>query len=115
MFLPMSNETSRKLAGQNNEQNDMNEILLTIKEFADNVYQRFDDIDRRFVEVDQRFDALDGRVTHIEMSMVTKDYLDDKLADFRSESRRFNYQLLSTLESKKVISQTERKTLHKLA
>ena len=104
-------------AGQNDEYNDMNEILLTIKEFADNVYQRFDEIDKKFVEVDKRFlslenrfDTLESEVGHIKVNMVTKDYLDDKLANFSL----FNHKLINVLENKKVINRLEVQELSQL-
>jgi hypothetical protein len=60
------------------------EILEAIQSFA--------------TSVDGRFDRLEGRVTKIEATMVTKDqivnlvtkdYLDDKLADLHSDIVRF--------------------------
>jgi hypothetical protein len=60
------------------------EILEAIQSFA--------------ISVDGRFDRLEGRVTKIEATMVTKDqivnlvtkdYLDDKLADLHSDIVRF--------------------------
>lgn len=35
--------------------------------------------------VDNRFDSIERRVTKIEATMVTKDYLDDKLANIHSD------------------------------
>ncbi len=35
--------------------------------------------------MDGRFDRLEGRTGRIEAGMVTKDYLDDKLADLRGD------------------------------
>ncbi|MFA6306229.1 MAG: hypothetical protein WCV70_00330 [Patescibacteria group bacterium] len=48
-----------------------NEILEAINEFS--------------TRVDERFDRLEGRVGKIEATMVTKDYLDDKLGDLRGD------------------------------
>ncbi len=54
------------------------------------IYDRFENIDRRFDAVDKRFDAVDEhfervekRLSVIETTMVTKDYLEDRLADFK--------------------------------
>lgn len=33
--------------------------------------------------VDQRFESMDARMNRMESQMVTKDYLDEKLADLR--------------------------------
>jgi recombinational DNA repair protein RecR len=55
-------------------------------------------MDERFDAVERRSDRLEGRVTNIESTMatkadlarmVTKDYLDDKLADLHSDIVRF--------------------------
>ncbi|MBI4779398.1 hypothetical protein HY797_03020 [Candidatus Falkowbacteria bacterium] len=62
-----------------------NEILEAINEFSTKVDERFDKVDERFDKVDERFNRLEGRVGKIEAGMVTKDYLDDKLADLRGD------------------------------
>ncbi|MFA4954570.1 MAG: hypothetical protein WC641_04615 [Patescibacteria group bacterium] len=36
-------------------------------------------------QVDRRFDKIEGRVGRMEVSMVTKSYLDDKLADLKGD------------------------------
>ncbi len=58
----------------------------------DKVWERFDSIDKRFEKIDKRFEKieqrignLEGRVGHLENGMVTKQYLDDRLADFRAD------------------------------
>jgi len=43
---------------------------------------RLTGLEYRFDNLECRFDKLEKRVDHIENCMVTKDYLDDKLADF---------------------------------
>ena len=48
-----------------------NELLEAINIFSSNV--------------DERFDRLENRVTKIEATMVTKDYLDEKLGDLRGD------------------------------
>lgn len=42
-------------------------------------------MDERFDGVNGRLDGLEKRVTKIEATMVTKDYLDEKLADQRGD------------------------------
>ena len=44
-----------------------------------------DNVDPRFDAIDERFERLEGRVGKIEATMVTKDYLDDKLGKLRGE------------------------------
>jgi len=39
----------------------------------------------QFEFMHEKFEDLDGRLTKVEATMVTKDYLDDKLADLRGE------------------------------
>ena len=54
--------------------------------------QRFDEIDEkfkqmylRFKQIDERLDSMETRLTVIEATMVTKDYLDRKLAELRGD------------------------------
>lgn len=49
----------------------------------EHIDQRFENIDRRFDAVDQRFERIEGRLDNIETTMVTKDYLEDRLSDFK--------------------------------
>ncbi len=59
----------------------LEEIVLPRFEAID---RRFDGIDQRFVGVDQRFEGIDRRLSRIEANMVTRDFLEDRLADFRA-------------------------------
>lgn len=81
-----------------------NEILEAINEFSNRV-------DEKFVEVDKRFNK-------IEATMVTKDYLDDKLADLRGDlvilMRKEDTKvgkLIEVLKRRKVISEAETKEI----
>jgi hypothetical protein len=84
-------------------------------------------VEDRFVEVnetiydlaqhmDERFDGLERRVTKVEATMVTKSYLDDKLADrrgdlvgmLRTEDQKVN-RLVGVLSEKKTLSPSETK------
>ncbi len=51
----------------------------------DTIEKRFEAIDTRFDAIDKRFDLLERRVTKIEVTMVTKDYLDIRLVDLKSD------------------------------
>jgi len=51
----------------------------------DGVDKRFDGVDKRFDGVDKRFNGVDKRLTRVESTMVTKDYLDEKLVDLRGD------------------------------
>lgn len=68
------------------------EILEAINDFFHHIDGKFNDIDKRFDGIDNRLDGIDnrldgvdGRLNKIEATMVTKDYLDDKLADLRGD------------------------------
>lgn len=54
------------------------EILEAINAFSG-------ETDKRFDGIDGRLDGIDGRLTKVEATMVTKDYLDDKLSDLRGD------------------------------
>ena len=54
------------------------EILNTINDFANHTEKKFDNLEGRF-------DNLEGEVNTIKTTMVTKDYLDDKLSDLRGD------------------------------
>jgi hypothetical protein len=56
-----------------------------IQGLATHMDERFIEVDERFVRVDGRFDQIEGRIANVERGMVTKDYLDDKLADLRGD------------------------------
>jgi tetrahydromethanopterin S-methyltransferase subunit G len=51
----------------------------------DGMDKRFDGMDKRFDRVDGRLDGVDDRMDRMETTMVTKDYLDDKLADLKGD------------------------------
>lgn len=68
------------------------EILNAINAFATSVDQRFEEVGREFKSVDQRFEGIDRRFERIEFdideiksTMVTKDYLDEKISDLRGD------------------------------
>jgi uncharacterized protein YydD (DUF2326 family) len=101
------------------------DILTAINDFANYVQGRFDDIEARFEGVDARFDGIGGRfegieqrLDRVEATMVTKDYLDEKLADLRGdlvvlvrkEDAKLT-KLIDLLSDKKVLSSKERAEL----
>ena len=71
----------------------------------------FDDVDKRFEQVDKRFDKIEGE-------MVTKEYLDEKLADLRGDmvvlmrkgDRKLTH-LVKILKNKQVLDQEEAEEL----
>ena len=58
----------------------LEEIVLPRFEQID---QRFEQIDHRFEQIDQRFDRIEGRLGKMESAMVTRDFLEERLVDFR--------------------------------
>ncbi len=61
----------------------------TLQEFAKHVDERFGDIidaiQASSTHVEEELSEIKGKIKRIETTMVTKDYLDDKLADLRGE------------------------------
>lgn len=58
-----------------------------LKPSFDEVFRRLDQHDQRFEIIDQRLDRIDQRLNGVELDMVTKDYLDQKLDELRQEFR----------------------------
>ena len=68
------------------------EVVEMIQVFSDKTDERFDRLEGRMGGLEGRMGGLEGRVdgmdhrlTKVESQMVTKSYLDDKLADLRSD------------------------------
>ena len=61
-----------------NVKSDLSTLIETVKDFAQYVHDRF-------LSIDDRFDRVETRLSRTEAVMVTKEYLDDKLADLRSD------------------------------
>ena len=85
----------------NNQEPKIQDVLEAIGTFAN--------------RVEERFEKLETKVTKIEATMVTKDYLDEKLADLRGDlvllTRKEDTKLktlVATLEEKKVIDKKDR-------
>ena len=57
------------------------DILEAIQDFAASVDQRFDCVDRRFGRVESDVAGIKSDMATVKSQMVTKDYLDEKLAD----------------------------------
>jgi hypothetical protein len=94
------------------------EEKMTIDTLAGMMKKEFDIVGGRFDKVDERFDRIEGRVGKIEAGMVTKDYLDEKLADLRGDlvvlTRKEDTKvgkLIEVLKRRKVISEAEEKEI----
>jgi len=57
----------------------------SIEQRFEKIDQRFEKIDLRFNKIDQRFDKIESNVSTIKATMVTKEYLDDKMFDLRGD------------------------------
>lgn len=102
-----------------------NEILEAISEFSSRVDERFDNLEGRFDKLEGRVGkiegevgSLEGEVVKIGATMVTKDYLDDKLADLRGDlvvlMRKEDtkvVKLIEILKRRKVITEIEEKEI----
>lgn len=91
--------------------NDKGEILTAINSFASHMEERFNGVEGRLTSVEDR-------VRNMENNMVTKWYLDDKLADLKRELvpaiKRVNIKadtLTGILGHKQVISSSEVQTV----
>ncbi|MFH1430749.1 MAG: hypothetical protein ABIG71_04515 [Candidatus Uhrbacteria bacterium] len=60
-------------------------LAVAVKDGFDGVDKRLDGVDKRLDGVDKRLDSLDARLRRVETTMVTKSYLDDKLADLKGD------------------------------
>ena len=61
------------------------EVFEALHDFSGSVDQRFASVEKRFISIDQCFDGMDRRLVRLENQMVTKSYLDEKLADLTSD------------------------------
>lgn len=91
------------------------EALEAVHLLSEQMEQRFTQVDERFEQVDLRFQSLESKVTGVESQMVTKTYLDDKLADLRGDltllTRQEDQKLLSLVEllfGKRLMTKEER-------
>jgi hypothetical protein len=86
-----------------------------------NIAPAFDDVYKRLDKADVRMDGFEGRLNNIESQMVTKSYLDDKLADLegglvvklRKEDEKVN-RVIDLLKKHKVVPSAELEELDNL-
>ncbi len=106
----------------------LDDVLSAVNDGFTGVEQRFQKLENRFGGLENRFDGLDKKVdsidkrlTKVESQMVTKEYLDDKLADLRGdlvimvrkEDTKLK-KLVDILEQRQVISVNERESIFAL-
>lgn len=102
----------------------MQDVLSAIAELSERVDTRIEKSENDVLEaigvfaeqVDRRFEGIEGRLTRVEATMVTKSYLDDKLADqkgaivlmMRKEDQKVNH-LVDVMARKRLLSNSETK------
>ncbi len=106
---------------KNNQQTTLDDVLLAVNDLAQKTEEKFEKIDSRFEKIDSRFEKIDKQLIEIKSTMVTKDYLDDKLADLkgdmvvlmRKEDTKLKT-LVDILENKKLISAEDKQHIFSL-
>ena len=86
-----------------------------------NIAPAFNDVYDKFEGVDKKFEGINTRLNYIESQMVTKSYLDDKMADLeggfvvklRKEDEKVN-RIIDLLKKHKVVPANELKDLDNL-
>jgi predicted nucleic acid-binding Zn-ribbon protein len=94
------------------------EILQAINDFAGHTEKRFDNLETDVNQLKTDVSLLKTDMTHVKSSMVTKDYLDDKLADLRGDlvvlTRKEDHKvaaLVDILKQRKVLTEADAKKI----
>lgn len=88
--------------------------LDRIEHRLDRLETRMDALEARVTKIEARVDDLDARVTKIGATMVTKDYLDEKLGELRSNlTVKFNV-LTDALEQHHALPSPEASSIKRL-
>ncbi|MBI2458926.1 MAG: hypothetical protein HYV53_00030 [Parcubacteria group bacterium] len=58
---------------------------ITLDQLAGMIQTQFDEVGKQFDEVNKKFTEVNSHLGKVESNMLTKDYLDDKLADLRGD------------------------------
>ncbi len=102
----------------NNLQPSNQDILDAIAEFADHTEERFSKLEKDFGIMKTDFGVMKIDFGVMKSSMVTKDYLDEKLADLRGDlvvlTRKEDTKLkalIKILKNKKIITSSDEKQL----
>lgn len=100
------------------------QILITVNDFATQTQEQFEKIDQRFEKIESQM-ATKEDLAKLECRLVTKSYLDDKLADVISEigaginrvkdkGKLFNQKLVNYLDKHTVFETSEINELKEL-
>lgn len=85
-----------------NEQPTITEVFEAITEVFEAIQSFSSSVDERFGGLEDRMDRMETNMTQMKSNMVTKDYLDDKLADHGSR-----YGMLIRQTNKKIDALTD--------
>lgn len=106
----------------------IDELAVIVKEGFDEVTRQFDGVAKRFDGVAKRFDGINTRLDRVERrlgkveaTMVTKSYLDDKLADLegtvivrqRKEDQKVNL-LIDLVRKRAVLKEDDVRSLREI-
>ena len=107
-----------------NNKTTIHDVLMAVNKFSSLMDKRMDKMDGGMGKLEGRMEKLEGTVTGMQSTMttlVTKDYLDKKLADLRGDLvvliRKEDHKvtsLIDVLHSRKVINSGEAKSLFRL-
>ena len=102
-------------------QNNVSQSETTIDDVLGAIHGFAIDVQEKFNKIDVRLDKVEKDIVTIKSTMVTKSYLDDKLADLRGDIvvivRKEDTKLKSLVEillKKKILSEDEVKTVYAL-
>ena len=101
-----------------NEEPTIADVLEAVNEASTKTEKRYQGIEGQLDRIGGRLDGVEGRLDKIESTMVTKDFLEDKLADLkgdiiielRSEDRKLAA-LVGVLRTRQVITEDDAKQI----
>lgn len=106
------------MPNKNNGEPTLHDVLNSISSFADSVESRFDSVGERFDKLEGEVKNIKGEIIAIKATMVTKDYLDTKVADLRGDlvvmMRKEDVKLKTLIEilrDKKILDKKEVKQI----
>ena len=101
-----------------NNEPTISDVLEAVSGLSTNIDERFEGIDKHFEGIDKRLSHLEKDMTQVKATMVTKNYLDDKLYDLRGDlvvlmrkEDRKMVSLIEVLRTRKVISDEDAKSI----
>lgn len=94
------------------------EVLDAVLHLGESIQGLATHVDDRFLQVDARFTGIDQQLKEMRATIVTKSYLDDKLADLRGDlvvlARKGNVKLQELVEELERRHVLDRETAHRI-